>query len=80
MQLKRAVCAVLTMAMCGVLQAAPKSLAVADNQVRIAVMGQQDFHPDRAAPGNVRSLPDDLAARVIEHLEASRSFVEKNNQ
>ncbi len=53
---------------------APRSLNVADNQVKIAVMGQEDFHPDRTAPGNVRSLPDDLAARVIEHLNNSRRF------
>lgn len=54
--------------------AAPRALNVADNQVRIAVMGQEDFHPDRAAPGNVRSLPDGLAARVIEHLNNSKRF------
>ena len=54
--------------------AAPQSLNVADNQVRIAVMGQEDFHPDRGVPGNVRSLPDDLAARVIEHLNNSKRF------
>ncbi len=56
------------------LQAAPKALQVAENQVRIAVMGQDDFHPDRTVPGNVKTLPDDLAARVIEHLNASRRF------
>lgn len=59
---------------CGAVGAAPKSLQVADNQVRIAVMGQEDFHPDRTVPGNVRTLPDDLAARVIEHLNATRRF------
>ncbi len=53
---------------------APQALQVADNQVRIAVMGQEDFHPDRAVAGNVRSLPDDLAARVIEHLNNTRRF------
>ncbi|MCP5313505.1 MAG: hypothetical protein H6955_08100 [Chromatiaceae bacterium] len=53
---------------------APQALQVADNQVRMAVMGQDDFHPDRAAPGNVRSLPDGLAARLIEHLSATQRF------
>lgn len=57
-----------------VVVAAPTSLQVADQQVRIAVMGQGDFHPDRTVPGNVRSLPDDLAARIIEHLGAMRRF------
>ena len=54
--------------------AAPERLNTQPNQVRIAVMGQGDFHPDRAVPGNVRSLPDGLAARVIEHLTATRRF------
>ena len=74
MQSKRMVFAVLVSLFCSLAQGAPKSLAVADNQVRIAVMGQEDFHPDRAVPGNVRSLPDDLAARVIEHLNGTRRF------
>lgn len=74
MQPKRMVFAVLMFLVCGLSQAAPQSLQVADNQVRIAVMGQEDFHPDRAVPGNVRSLPDDLAARVIEHLNGTRRF------
>lgn len=59
----------------GVALTAPQSLQVPDNQVRIAVMGQDDFHPDRAVHGNVRTLPDDLAARVIEHLNATRRFL-----
>ena len=74
MQPKRMVLAVLTFFLIGLAEAAPQSLQVADNQVRIAVMGQEDFHPDRAVPGNVRSLPDDLAARVIEHLNGTRRF------
>jgi curli biogenesis system outer membrane secretion channel CsgG len=55
-------------------QAAPSALSSKDDQVRIAVMGMGDFHPDRAVPGNVKSLPDDLAARLIEHLSATRRF------
>ena len=54
--------------------AEPQTLAAGQNQVRIAVMGEEDFHPDRAVPGNVRSLPDDLAARLIEHLSNSKRF------
>lgn len=72
--LKRFAPVVLLSSLFGLVYAAPKALDVAENQVRIAVMGQEDFHPDRAVPGNVRSLPDDLAARVIEHLNASRRF------
>ena len=57
-----------------VLFATPETLKAKQNQVRIAVMGQGDFHPDRAVRGNVRSLPDDLAARLIEHLSATKRF------
>ena len=57
-----------------VLFATPETLKAKQNQVRIAVMGQGDFHPDRAVKGNVRSLPDDLAARLIEHLSATKRF------
>ena len=74
MRLKQAICFVAMLAFAAIAGAAPAALKVADNQVRIAVMGQDDFHPDRAVPGNVRSLPDDLAARVIEHLSATRRF------
>lgn len=56
------------------LLAAPETLKAKQNQVRIAVMGQGDFHPDRAVKGNVRSLPDDLAARFIERLSATKRF------
>lgn len=56
------------------LTAAPETLSGAQNRVRIAVMGQEDFHPDRTVPGNVRSLPDDLAARIIENLSATNRF------
>jgi len=54
--------------------AGPATLDAGQNQVRIAVMGQEDFHPDRAVAGNVRTLPDDLAARLIEHLTATKRF------
>ncbi|MCB1958920.1 MAG: hypothetical protein KDE68_00070, partial [Rhodocyclaceae bacterium] len=74
MRLKLAVGFFAALLFSGLAGAAPASLKVADNQVRIAVMGQEDFHPDRAVPGNVRTLPDDLAARVIEHLSATRRF------
>lgn len=74
MCLKRVMALMVLIIGIGTAYAAPQSLKVADNQVRIAVMGQEDFHPDRAVPGNVRSLPDDLAARVIEHLNNSRRF------
>ncbi len=56
------------------LAAVPQTLAPQENRVRIAVMGQEDFHPDRTVPGNVRSLPDALAARIIEHLTATNRF------
>lgn len=52
----------------------PAALQPGDNQVRIAVMGQDDFHPDRTVPGNERTLPDDLAARILEHLANTRRF------
>lgn len=58
----------------GPISAVPNTLDAQPKQVRIVVMGQGDFHPDRAVPGNVRSLPDGLAARVIEHLTATRRF------
>lgn len=54
--------------------AEPSTLKAKKNQVRISVMGQEDFHPDRAVPGNIKSLPDDLAARLIEHLTATKRF------
>lgn len=54
--------------------ATPPSLQPAEEKVTIAVMGEEDFHPDRTVPGNVRSLPDDLAARIIEHLTNSNRF------
>lgn len=74
MLLTRMVSFVALLAVAAIAVAAPRSLQVADNQVRIAVMGQDDFHPDRTVPGNVRTLPDDLAARVIEHLNGTRRF------
>ncbi len=57
-----------------VASAAPETLSPSKKQVRIVVMGQEDFHPDRTVPGNVRSLPDDLAARVIEQLTKTKRF------
>jgi curli biogenesis system outer membrane secretion channel CsgG len=74
MLVKQTFCLIALLAVGCVAVAAPQSLQVADNQVRIAVMGQDDFHPDRTVPGNVRTLPDDLAARVIEHLNGTRRF------
>ncbi|MCB1761090.1 MAG: hypothetical protein KDI68_15070 [Gammaproteobacteria bacterium] len=74
MLLRQLFSATLLSLFCALSTAAPRTLEVADNQVRVAVMGQEDFHPDRTVPGNVRSLPDDLAARVIENLNASRRF------
>jgi len=52
----------------------PETLAPGKDRVRIAVMGEEDFHPDRTVPGNIRSLPDDLAARIIEHLTNTNRF------
>lgn len=54
--------------------AGPSTLEAKQNQVRIAVMGQGDFHPDRTVPGNIDTLPDGLAARLIEQLTATRRF------
>jgi len=54
--------------------AAPDSLKQQKNKVKVAVMGQGDFHPDRVVQGNVRSLPDGLAARLIEQLSATKRF------
>jgi len=53
---------------------APDTLTNSEKRVRIVVMGEEDFHPDRTVPGNIRSLPDDLAARVIEHLTNTKRF------
>jgi len=54
--------------------AVPDSLKQQRNKVKVAVMGQGDFHPDRVVQGNVRSLPDGLAARLIEQLSATKRF------
>jgi len=56
------------------LVAAPATLQQQKNRVKVAVMGQGDFHPDRAVKGNVRTLPDGLAARLIEQLSATKRF------
>jgi curli biogenesis system outer membrane secretion channel CsgG len=54
--------------------AAPVTLDEENHRVRVAVMGQGDFHPDRTVPGNIASLPDGLAARLIENLQATQRF------
>ena len=54
--------------------AAPATLKQQKNKVKIAVMGQGDFHPDRTVQGNIRTLPDGLAARLIEQLSATKRF------
>ncbi len=42
-------------------------------QIKIAVLGTSDFFPDRAVQQRM-GLPEDLAARVIEHLQKSNRF------
>ncbi|MEE9337863.1 MAG: CsgG/HfaB family protein [Methylococcaceae bacterium] len=42
-------------------------------QIKIAVLGTNDFFPDRAVQQNL-GLPEALAARVIEHLQKSNRF------
>jgi curli biogenesis system outer membrane secretion channel CsgG len=42
-------------------------------QIKIAVLGTTDFFPDRAVQQRM-GLPEDLAARVIEHLQKSNRF------
>jgi curli biogenesis system outer membrane secretion channel CsgG len=42
-------------------------------QIKIAVLGTNDFFPDRAVQQNL-GLPEGLAARVIEHLQKSNRF------
>ncbi|MCF6203949.1 MAG: hypothetical protein L3J59_09830 [Methylococcaceae bacterium] len=42
-------------------------------QIKIAVLGINDFFPDRAVQQNI-GLPEALAARVIEHLQKSNRF------
>mgnify|MGYP007051342741 CR=1 len=39
-------------------------------QIKIAVLGTSDFFPDRAVLQRM-GLPEDLAARIIEHLQKS---------
>ncbi|MEJ2608846.1 MAG: CsgG/HfaB family protein [Candidatus Thiodiazotropha sp.] len=56
------------------LLAGPSTLDEKSHQVRIAIMGQDDFYPDRTVPGNVTSLPNGLAARLIEYLQATKRF------
>lgn len=53
---------------------APETLDQKKNTVRIAVMGQNDFYPDRTVRGNVKTLPEGLAARLIEYLSATKRF------
>ena len=75
MCLKRILLPLLLLVTCAPLLAAPPdTLAPGEKRVRIAVMGEEDFHPDRTVPGNIRSLPDDLAARIIEHLANTNRF------
>lgn len=54
--------------------AGPATLQVQKNKVKIAVMGQGDFHPDRTVKGNIKTLPDGLAARFIESLISTKRF------
>ncbi len=54
--------------------AAPTTLQGQKNKVKIAVMGQGDFHPDRTVKGNITTLPDGLAARFIEKLMSTKRF------
>ncbi|KXJ56861.1 MAG: hypothetical protein AXW15_14055 [Neptuniibacter sp. Phe_28] len=56
------------------LLASPETLQQQKNKVKIAVMGQGDFHPDRTVQGNIRTLPDGLAARLIEQLSGTKRF------
>jgi len=42
-------------------------------QIKIAVLGTSDFFPDRAVQQSM-GLPEDLAARIIEHLQKSHRF------
>ena len=56
------------------LLAVPSSLQQQKSKVKIAVMGQGDFHPDRTVAGNIKTLPDGLAARLIEQLSATKRF------
>jgi len=42
-------------------------------QIKIAVLGTSDFFPDRAVQQRM-GLPEDLAARIIEHLQKSNRF------
>ncbi len=42
-------------------------------QIKIAVLGTNDFFPDRAVQQS-KGLPENLAARVIEHLQKSNRF------
>ena len=43
-------------------------------QIKIVILGQGDFFPDRAVQQRM-GLPDNLAARIIEHLAASNRFI-----
>ena len=54
--------------------AGPATLQGQKNKVKIAVMGQGDFHPDRTVKGNIKTLPDGLAARFIENLISTKRF------
>ena len=54
--------------------AGPAILQGQKNKVKIAVMGQGDFHPDRTVKGNIKTLPDGLAARFIENLVSTKRF------
>ncbi len=42
-------------------------------QIKIAVLGTSDFFPDRAVQQRM-GLPEDLAARIIKHLQKSNRF------
>lgn len=57
-----------------VVAAEPEALKGQKNTVKIAVMGQGDFHPDRTVKGNIKTLPDGLAARFIEKLISTKRF------
>jgi len=73
-KLQALLCFALAFCLASVSLADPAVLKAKKNQVKISIMGQGDFHPDRAVPGNIKTLPDDLAARIIENLTATKRF------
>ncbi|RVU29941.1 CsgG/HfaB family protein [Neptunomonas marina] len=56
------------------LYAAPKALQASQNRVVVAVLAHNDFIPDATGANTPNGVPEALASRIIEKLNASQRF------